>query len=96
MNLIDTDILIDAARNKTEAIAFLRGLENSRQPMAISVITYLELVVGCRNKREQREAQKLPTRFNLLHINDFIVEILCPSINRTDDGGTRSRSHMAG
>ena len=40
--------------------------------MAISVITYLELVVGCRNKREQREAQKLPTRFNLLHINDFI------------------------
>jgi len=71
MNLIDTDILIDAAHNKTDANAFLHRLENSSQPMAISIITYLELAVGCRNKREQREVQKLPTRFDLLHIRRF-------------------------
>lgn len=74
MNLIDTDILIDAARKETDAIAFLHRLENRRQPMAISVITYLELLVGCQNKRDQRETQKLPTRFNLLHINEPISE----------------------
>ena len=72
MNLIDSDILIDAAHNKTEAIAFLRGLENIRQSMSISVVTYLELIVGCRNKQEQREVQKLSTRFNFLHISESI------------------------
>lgn len=73
MNLIDSDILIDAAHNKTEAIAFLRGLENIRQSMSISVVTYLELIVGCRNKQEQREVQKLSTRFNFLHISESIL-----------------------
>lgn len=72
MNLIDSDILIDAARNETEAIAFLSGLENSGQPMSISVITYLELIVGCQNKQEQREVQKLAARFKFLHISESI------------------------
>jgi predicted nucleic acid-binding protein len=49
--LIDTDIMIDAARGVTRARDFLADSEETAT-LAISAVTYLELLVGCRNKVE--------------------------------------------
>ncbi len=52
--LIDTDILIWYLRGHVLAAAFLR----SRQPVTISVVTYMELIQGARNKEELQALRK--------------------------------------
>ena len=47
--LVDTDVLIDVARQQSGAIEFLEALP---EPWSVSVITAMELIVGARNKRE--------------------------------------------
>jgi predicted nucleic acid-binding protein len=51
--LVDSDILIDAGREIDEAINFLLENEDETQ-LAISAVTQMELMVGCRNKTELR------------------------------------------
>jgi predicted nucleic acid-binding protein len=45
--LVDTDILIDAAKEQKDAVSFPQG-EESHRILAVSVVTEMELVVGCR------------------------------------------------
>lgn len=52
--VVDTDILIDAGRGDTLAVARLQQEEQQQVTLAVSTVTYLELLVGCRNKREQQ------------------------------------------
>lgn len=54
LTVVDTDILIDAARSAQEAVASLAEIE-AHSVLAVSVITQMELLVGCRNKSEQRK-----------------------------------------
>ena len=54
--IVDTDILIDAGRGIQEAIDFLKQTQLSNTYiLAISIVTQLELMVGCRNKSELRK-----------------------------------------
>ncbi len=71
--IIDTDILIDVGRGVGEAIAYLEELEANNQ-LAISVITQMELIVGCRNKTEQRDLEKFLNRFQLLKIGEAVSD----------------------
>jgi predicted nucleic acid-binding protein len=45
--LVDTDILIDAARGDSQALSRLKQ-EALSATLAVSTVTYLELLVGCR------------------------------------------------
>jgi predicted nucleic acid-binding protein len=49
--LVDTDILIDAGRGDAQAVARLQQ-EQQQATLAVSTVTVLELLVGCRNRRE--------------------------------------------
>lgn len=49
--LVDTDILIDVSRGIPTAINRLQAEANT-STLAISAITQMELIVGCRNKAE--------------------------------------------
>jgi predicted nucleic acid-binding protein len=55
--LIDTDILIDAARSRSEAEAFLRS-RRAGAGISISIISAMELVAGCRDATELRQIQR--------------------------------------
>jgi predicted nucleic acid-binding protein len=46
--LLDSDVLIDISRNRTESIDYVDMLPD---PWAISQVTAMELLVGARNKR---------------------------------------------
>jgi predicted nucleic acid-binding protein len=56
--IVDTDILIDVARNIPDALTYVQSLEQ-RTTLGISTITYMELLIGCRNKTEQRKVSAL-------------------------------------
>jgi predicted nucleic acid-binding protein len=57
LTIVDTDILIDAAHQISEAVDCLAQIER-QSVLAVSVITQMELLAGCRNKKE-------PTRLSL-------------------------------
>lgn len=69
--LIDTDILIDAARNVETAKNKLKEL-NKNSVICISVITLMEMLVGCENKREQKVVEKYLNNFIIIPVTDII------------------------
>ena len=52
-SFVDTDVLIDIAKKDARALDFWRRTE-ARSRMTCSVISVFELLVGCRDQREQR------------------------------------------
>lgn len=71
--LIDTDILIDVSRDTRPAVEFLDALEQSGR-LAVSVVTQMELIVGCRNKAELRVVDSFLRRFAAIRVNDLISD----------------------
>lgn len=66
--LIDTDLLIDLANN--ESIAKERLVKESEKfLLTISIITELELIVGCRNKQELEALDKFLRQFSIFQLN---------------------------
>ena len=69
--LIDTDILIDVGRKAAEAVSYLEHAEQ-KAVIGISLITQMELVVGCRNKSELNALEKFLRRFEIISLNESI------------------------
>ena len=70
--LVDTDILIDVARGADQVARELAAWE-TQTGIAISAITYMELLVGCRNKREQRAVERFVERFEVILVDAAIT-----------------------
>ncbi len=69
--LVDTDILIDASRKLAIAVDFLDALEREGS-VGISLITKLELMSGCRNKRELRATERFLRRFVVISLGQDV------------------------
>lgn len=67
--LLDTTVLIDLSRGNTDAADFIDNSRTTQTPLFVSVISAMELVFGCRDKREVEEAKKLIADFTLLHLS---------------------------
>lgn len=79
LTIVDTDILIDVGRGDTTAIACVQRLEQ-QSSLAVSAVTQMELIVGCRNKTELQHLENFLRRFQVLslsnQISDRAVELL--------------------
>ncbi len=71
--IVDTDILIDVGRGDEMAIAYLESLEKGKV-LAVSAVTYMELIVGCKNKREQQAVKRFMKRFEVIALTEAITE----------------------
>ena len=71
--LVDTDILIDVSRGITIAINRLQS-EAINSTLAISTITQMELIVGCRNNMELQNLEKFLQRYVIITVNEFITD----------------------
>ena len=72
--LIDTDVLIDSMRNDAIAANELeRVLRHGR--MGVSVVTRMELIIGCRDKQALLITQQLLNSLDLLPLNEGISDI---------------------
>jgi predicted nucleic acid-binding protein len=73
ITLVDTDVLIDAARETETAVNYLDRLERSSE-LAVSVITEMELLVGCRSKVELRKVEHFLARFQVIDLTEQMCE----------------------
>ena len=71
--VVDTDILIDAGRGVVEAVTCLKDIEQ-QSSLAASVVTQMELFVGCRDKAELRQVEKFLQRFLLLKLTEPVSD----------------------
>jgi len=69
--LIDTDVLIDFSRGVEQSRVQLKKLE-TEHALAISIITQLELMVGCENKTDFKSLHKFLDDFEIIHLNSSI------------------------
>ena len=74
VTITDTDILIDTGRGIPEAADCISEIRRRGSPAA-SVITYMELMVGCRNKRELSELDRFISRFQIIRLNSRMSDI---------------------
>ena len=72
--LIDTDVLIDAARAHPDAVAFLSG-QHQASRVQVSIISAMELIVGSRNKVELRETTRFLQPTRILPIDSKVSQI---------------------
>jgi predicted nucleic acid-binding protein len=73
LTIVDTDIIIDVGRGIPEALKCLQELKSSSR-LAISVITKMELIVGCSNKLELRRLEKFLQQLHIITIDSPISE----------------------
>jgi predicted nucleic acid-binding protein len=73
ISLFDTDILIDVGLNDKRAIQVLLDSQN-KSTLAISTITEMEMIVGCRNKAELKKLEQFLARFAILKIDATICD----------------------
>ena len=74
MNLIDTDILIDYLHKIEIAEKFLESIRISKDGLNISIITRMELIQGCRNKREISVILDILNEFGLIYVTEQISQ----------------------
>ena len=72
VNLIDTAILVDFLRGKSDALTWIHSLDVLHT--ALSVVTVAELIRGCRNKSELDSLNKELGRYTEYHFNAAISE----------------------
>jgi predicted nucleic acid-binding protein len=72
--IVDTDILIDVSREIDEAISALQHIEQSSF-LAISTVTQMELIVGCRDKSELQILENFLSRFRILPLNEQTSDV---------------------
>jgi predicted nucleic acid-binding protein len=70
--LLDTDIIVNVGRGDTGAVAQVSTMLKSGL-VYISVVTEMELVVGCRNKAELQNLSKM--------LEQFVIVPLTPEIS---------------
>jgi predicted nucleic acid-binding protein len=71
--LIDTDVLIDFSRGVEKTKKKLKKYE-SEYTLSISVITQLELMVGCENKADFKDLKDFLDDFEIIQLNSSISE----------------------
>lgn len=71
--IIDTDIIIDVGRGIPDAVNCLQELKSSSR-LAISIITQMELIVGCANKVELQTLEKFIQQFYVIRIDQSISD----------------------
>ncbi len=71
--IVDTDIIIDVGRGIPEAVNCLQELKSVSR-LAISIVTQMELIVGCANKSELRTLEKFLQQFDVIAIDQLICD----------------------
>jgi len=79
--IVDTDILIDAGRNVNEALNCLQQIEQ-RLPAAVSSVTQMELIIGCRNTNELDSLEQFLNRYHIIRLNEQISDTAIDLLKR--------------
>ncbi len=81
LTVVDTDILIDAGRGVSEALAYLHQIEQ-QSLLAASAVTQMELIIGCGNAAELRAVEQFLLRFHVIKLNEQISDTTVELLRR--------------
>lgn len=70
--MFDTDILVDALRGFRAGLDYVETAEQ-QGALRLSITTEMELMVGCRNRRELRRLERFLRRFTILALTEVIA-----------------------
>ena len=73
LTIVDTDILIDAGRDVRAAVECLTDIEQ-QSGLAISAVTQMELLAGCRSKIQVRHIEHFLQRFQVLKLTEAVSD----------------------
>ncbi len=68
MILLDTNILIDVGRGVKTSVDVVKHITDE-STIAISIVTQMELVIGCRNKSELQKLNKFLKNFQIISLD---------------------------
>jgi len=71
--LVDTDVLIDAGRAVEVAVVQLESAAQ-KSTLAVSIITQMELLVGCRNRTELQIMERFLERFEIIKLSEAVSD----------------------
>lgn len=63
--LVDTTVIIHYFRKQPRAVAWMQAQAN---PLSVTSITWLEVMVGARNKTSQAQCKQILNHFNLFYL----------------------------
>ncbi len=72
--LLDTNMLIDFGNRDTKTLKIFEILEEKYE-LCISVITEMELIIGCRNKNELYKLKQFLSRYKVIVLNESITAL---------------------
>ena len=81
--LIDTDVLVEYLRGRSEAVEYLEGLTSD---LYISVISVAELFAGLRDDEEEKSLEQLLLAFVILPVTEKTARL--GGLYRRDYGGS--------
>ncbi len=64
---LDTDVLIEISRGRSEAIPFLKSLDSPT--LRISGIVAMEFLIGSRDKHQQAQSQKILSKCEIIALS---------------------------
>jgi hypothetical protein len=70
--ILDTTMLVDIIRRKEVALDYLDGISKGADIPRLSIVTSMELIIGCRNKNEVRKVEELLADYDVLDITPLI------------------------
>jgi predicted nucleic acid-binding protein len=70
--VFDTDILVDALRGFSAGLDYVEEAER-QGALRISITTEMELIVGCRNRRELHRLERFLRRFTIMAMTEVIA-----------------------
>ena len=70
--MFDTDILVDALRGFSAGLDYVEEAE-PQGALRISITTEMELIVGCRNRRELHRLERFLRRFTILAMTEVVA-----------------------
>jgi predicted nucleic acid-binding protein len=71
--VLDTDILVDVLRRFSAGLDYVEEAEQYGA-LRISITTEMELLVGCRSRRELRRLERFLRRFTIIGMTERIAE----------------------
>ncbi|MBM4466632.1 MAG: type II toxin-antitoxin system VapC family toxin [Chloroflexi bacterium] len=70
--ILDTTMLVDIVRRKEVALDYVDGVRKTEGIPRLSIVTSMELVIGCRDKNEVQKVEKLLADYDALDITPLI------------------------
>lgn len=78
--VFDTNILIEWLKDKPEIIDIIEKIPHEK--IAITSITYKEIIVGSRDKKEQAALKKFLDQFSLIHVDEEASKLSVELVNQ--------------